>query len=72
MSLYSDSALTTLCSGSDVYLSANPTNKDADGLVNAVLNINKASGFNKIVYLKGTTNSGIVSDSFTLNVIVCG
>lgn len=72
VSMYSDLALTTLYTGPDVYLSSNPTNKDLSGLVDPQLNVNAAVAFNKLVYLKGSTNSGAVYDVFRLNVIVCG
>lgn len=72
VSMYNDITLTTLQTGADVFLSKNPTNKDLSGLVHPQLNVDTSSPFNKLVYLKGSTNSGLVYDVFKINVIVCG
>lgn len=70
--MYNDAEFTQLQTGTDVYLNVNPLNKDANGIIDPVLTVNKSTAFNKLVYLKGTTNSGAHSDVFKMNVIVCG
>lgn len=37
-----------------------------------ILTVNRTVEFNKLLYLKGSTNNGLYSDVFIANVIVCG
>lgn len=72
ISLCTDEACTTLMTSAEVQLDANPTNKDSDGLLNPTLFIDRRTSFSKFIYIKGTTNSGLVSSVFKANVFVCG
>ena len=45
VSLCDDEACATLSTGTDAYLSANPTNKDSLGIVIPVLNIDRRTAF---------------------------
>lgn len=64
LSMYSDPALSTLQTGNDVFLNANPMNKNESGLMDPVLSVNRTTPFNKVIYLKGTTNDGSKYDVF--------
>lgn len=72
VSLCVDESCSVLSTATDVYLTQNPTNKDEQGWVNPVLKIDRRTPSSKFIYIRGTTNSGLVSDMVKANLIVCG
>lgn len=72
MTLCDDAACATISSATNARLASNPTNKDTSGLVVPSLIIDRRASFAKYLYVKGSTNSGLVSDIFKINLVVCG
>lgn len=72
VSLCDDEACTALSTDTKVALAANPTNKDASGIVSPVLIIDRRTAFAKYIFIQGTRNDGTVKGVVKVHLIVCG